>query len=285
MLQKIISPVWLHTFAAFFLPVSFDVRKSVRWGALFIALLLPMTLAEASQQREVSKDYRKAAKHYRFKIKPDVVFPANMSGVPLPLRQQEKQLGRFFEALDDLGENFVRRSGLKSVMICKSLKLNGMACAGVARDDCMYLIEKASKKVVYHEMFHIFDPKRKNRDWQKLNHPQFRYRGIDFPDRPVREKDKRALQEHYSKVNKDFSADFVSFYAQSSEVEDRAETFAAMMFEGRKFYSRVQKSSVLFNKMLFIIRMTGRNKLLGKSFWEEKLGSWINDPPPRQQKR
>lgn len=285
MLQKRISPVWLHAFAAFFLPESIKLRKHVRFIALLTAFLLPIMLAGATQQREINKDYRKAAKHYHFKIKPKAIFPPNMSGESLPLDQQEKQLGRFFEALDDLGENFVRRSGLKSVMICKSLKLNGMACAGVARDDCMYLIEKASKKVVYHEMFHIFDPKRKNRDWQKLNHPQFRYRGIDFPDRPVREKDKRALQEHYSKVKKDFSADFVSSYAQSSEVEDRAETFAAMMFEGRKFYFRVQKSPVLFNKMLFIIRMTGRNKLLGKSFWEEKLGSWINDPPPRQKKR
>lgn len=252
---------------------------------LLYTFLLPCSLWGAGQDRSVRKDYRKAAKQYRFKIKAEAVFPPHMSGTPLPIKAQEKQLASFFEALDDLGENFVRRSGLKNVMICKDLKLNGMACAGVARNGCMYLVSHASKKVVYHEMFHIFDPKRKNRDWQKLNHPQFMYRGIDFPDRPIAGKKKQLLQKHYKNVKQDFSADFVSFYAQSSEVEDRAETFAAMMHEGRRFFLRAQKSPVLFNKMLYIIRMTGRNKLLGKDFWEEKLGSWINDPPQRAAKR
>ena len=85
-----------------------------------------------------------------------MLFPANISGTALPVKAAEKELVIFFDALDDLGENFVKKSGLKQVVICRNLKLNGMVCAGVARGDCMYLAKGANKRVVFHEIFHIF---------------------------------------------------------------------------------------------------------------------------------
>ena len=222
----------------------------------------------------ISKDFHKAARRYRFKIRQDAKFPANINGVPLPAKDAEKELVNFFDALNVLGEGFVKKSGLNQVVICRDLKLNGMACAGVAYGDCMYLAQGATAKVVFHEIFHIFDPKRKNKDWTDLNNSKFRYWGINYPDRPQSEDKRREISQYYKSVGYKFAADFVSNYAQTNEVEDRAETFAAMLDEGEKFRLRVQKSRVLYNKMHFIISMTGRRYKLGKKFWQKTLGSW-----------
>lgn len=234
--------------------------------------LVCLLFYQAVAKDEVSKDYRKEAKRFKFTIRTQPRFSKHLTGRPIPIAQIENELGRFFQALDELGESFVRKSGLKAVMICDDLKLNGMNCAGIAAGDCMYLRRGFSKKTVYHEMFHIFDPKRENKKWQRTNHKNFRYRGIDFPDKPLSKKHKRDLEKHYRKKGDNFDLDFVSRYAQSNEVEDRAETFAAMIEEGRYFIKRSQKSQALTRKMMLIIDMTDRSSLLGKDYWQKKLG-------------
>jgi len=248
---------------------------------LSFLLLGSSSLLLAKDDKEISKSYRKEAKRFRFRVKTQVKFPAQIRGSVLPVSAVEEELERFFQALNELGEGFVRKSGLKYVVICNNLTLNGMRCAGVAAGDTIYMAKGFSKRTVYHEMFHIFDPKRENKKWQRLNQRKFRYRGIDFPDRPISKKKKKDLQEHYSKHTQDFSRDFVTRYAQSNEVEDRAETFACMIDEGRRFKQRCNKSKVLFNKMLFIVDMTDRSSLLGKDYWCNKLGM---DSFPKAQK-
>lgn len=251
------------------------VWLSSRIFALAATSILSLLMMNNACAENISKDFHKTAKHYRFKIRQDAQFPANISGVPLPAKAAEKELVNFFEALEILGEGFVKRSGLKQVVICRNLKLNGMVCAGVAYGDCMYLAQGATAKTVFHEIFHIFDPKRKNKEWTKLNNSQFCYWGINYPDRPQSEDKKREMANYYKTVGYKFAADFVSNYAQTSEVEDRAETFAVMLAEGEKFKLRVQKSRVLYHKMHFIISMTGRKYKLGRTFWQKKLGSWV----------
>jgi hypothetical protein len=71
--------------------------------------------------------------------------------------------------------------------------------------------------------------------------------------------------------NKKYQVDFVSDYAMSNEFEDRAETFAFMVCEGRDFIKRTEKSLVLKKKMEFIIDLTNKRKLLGRSYWNERL--------------
>ena len=242
-------------------------------GLLLVAL--NCFFAAELPAEQVSRDFRKAAKRYRFKIRQDAKMPANVSGVPLSAREAEKELESFFEALEILGTGFIKKSGLKQVVICRDLKLNGMACAGVAYGDCMYLAKGANKRVVFHEIFHIFDPKRQNKDWTKLNNSQFQYWGINYPDRPVSTEKRKKISRYYHSIGYKFTADFVSNYAQTSEVEDRAETFAAMVVEGEKFRLRVQKSPVLYKKMQFIIYITGKSHKLGKNFWQKTLGSWV----------
>ena len=53
-----------------------------------------------------------------------------------------------------------------------------------------------------------------------------------------------------------------------------------MVAEGSAFVKRAKKSTVLYSKMLFIINLTNRSSLLGRKFWREKLGSWIDNPVP-----
>ena len=195
--------------------------------------------------------------------------------MPVMMFAQEKIVSRELPAFSK-----VELSGSMNVKFVRSsknsfdLKLNGMTCAGVAYGDCMYLTQGATAKVVFHEIFHIFDPKRKNKDWTDLNNSKFRYWGINYPDRTQSEDKRREISQYYKSVGYKFAADFVSNYAQTNEVEDRAETFAAMLDEGEKFRLRVQKSRVLYNKMHFIISMTGRRYKLGKKFWQKTLGSW-----------
>ncbi|MBE6380093.1 MAG: hypothetical protein E7047_04115 [Lentisphaerae bacterium] len=221
---------------------------------------------------EVARRYQKAAKRYKFEIQPRAKFPRRISGTVVSVSEVERELDRFFEALDELGVSFVKKSGLKKVMFCRNLTLNGMPCGGVAYGNCIYLNVGFSKETVYHEMFHVFDSASDDKSWQKWNHKKFRYRGIDFPDRPVSKGKKRKLQKHYAKYDYDFNRDFVSDYAQSNEKEDRAETFAMMIGNSRKFMSLARRSPALWGKMQYIIELTGRKSLLGKDYWVKKLG-------------
>lgn len=246
----------------------------------FFAAVLP-----AASNDDIDKKYLRAAKRYRFKISSEFEFPPGISGKKIPIQEQEAELERFFSALDNLGVKFVRKSGLERVIVCRDLTHNGLKCAGVTLDDCIYLNYGFKKKIVYHEMFHVLDEKYNDPVWSKLNHRDFRYLGVDYPHLPVKAARRKALREHYRKVKRNFDADFVSRYAQSKEREDRAETFACMVDEGPAFLQRVQKSTVLYNKMLYIIDMTGRSSLLGRDYWKMRLGRDFTGKKSSQKRR
>lgn len=222
--------------------------------------------------KELDKSYRKAAKHYGFTIKTEPKFHRGVKGSILPVASVEPDLNRFFEALGELGESFVKKSGLSRVIICSNLTLHGMPCAGVASGNTMYLSKGFSKKTVYHEMFHIFDKHSDDKDWQRCNHERFIYRGIDFQDKPLSKNKKKKLEKNRLKYNIDFSGDFITDYAQSDEKEDRAETFAYMIAHSKMFWQRAIKNRALWMKMRYIIEMTSRNSLLGKDYWVKKFG-------------
>ncbi|MBE6381238.1 MAG: hypothetical protein E7047_09955 [Lentisphaerae bacterium] len=226
---------------------------------------------------EVGKGYRKAAKEYRFDILVNEPLPPHLRGKKLPVRDIEAELNLFFEALDDLGEKFVRKSGLKYVMICRDLSRQGKALSGHTYKEYIYLDVKFKKRTVYHEMFHVFDDKFDNKQWRRLNHPDFRYHGVIYPQG-------RKNTAEVQRAEK-FKKGFASAYAMSSEREDRAETFAAMVEEGPAFVARAEKSKILYNKMLYIIELTGRNSLLGKDFWPRKLGNAKFGKPAKLKKQ
>ena len=182
----------------------------------------------------------------------------------------EKNAKRFFEVMDKLPPSFIKRSGLKYVTVLEHLTLNNVPAGGVASGDSIYLSVNFTEKTVYHELFHIFDPTSRDKKWTRLNDKKFVYTGSEFKKESVnsvkRKRRERNLQEGT------FDADFVSRYAMSNEKEDRAETFACMVSEGKGFMARCEKSPVLRRKMEFIINLTSKNKLISRDFWSEVLG-------------
>ncbi|MBE6392010.1 MAG: hypothetical protein E7042_07445 [Lentisphaerae bacterium] len=173
---------------------------------------------------------------------------------------------RFFAVLDQLPANFIKRSGLKYVTFLNDLTLNNVPAGGIARADSIFLNVNFSDKTVYHELFHIFDPRPKDRKWTRLNNKKFVYTGSDF----YAEKVSSVKRKRKAKNLQDgtFDDDFVSRYAMSNEKEDRAETFAFMISEKQGFLRRTAKSPVLRKKMEFIVRITSKNNLLGSQFWQ-----------------
>ena len=219
----------------------------------FILRLLFFQTFSVQGDVEVGVSYRKAAKEYRFTILTDNPLPSHLQGEVLSVVEIEEELARFFSALRELGVNFVRKSGLRKVMICRNLSNKGVLISGHTFRDCIYLNINFTAKTVYHEMFHVLDGRKTDRKWNRLNNPGFRY-GIRGCDK--------------------YSPDFVSDYARSREREDRAETFAFMVDEGSNFLKRTVNSKILYRKMLYIIELTGRNSLLGKNYWLNKLGTY-----------
>ena len=216
---------------------------------------------------KVEQDYRRTARLYGFKLEEKPQFRDGIRGTRISAAEAEKELQRFFKALEELPQSFVKSSGIAKVMICKDLRLKNEKADGVATADCIYLTSGFHPRTVYHELFHVFDPKRKNSKWTKLNNREFYYQGSKF----YPQKDNRKNRKRKEKA-KSFESDFASEYAQSFEWEDRAETFSFMIAEKKKFAEKAQKSPVLKKKMLYIIDMTSGRKLLGKDFWGKTLG-------------
>lgn len=177
---------------------------------------------------------------------------------------------KFFDALDKLPENFIKRTGLKYVTFLDDPTLNNESVGGIATGNTIFLNTRFSEKTVYHELFHIFDSDRDVKKWRKLNDRDFVYTGSVYYELKVSRKKTKRRQQNLSSGK--YSSDFVSRYAMSNAREDRAETFAYMIVEGNKFLKRTRKSPVLHSKMKFIIDMTDKKKLLGEKFWQDVLG-------------
>ena len=185
-------------------------------------------------------------------------------------RTVEKSAERFYKILDYLPEDLIRKTKLKYVTFLRDLKLNGQYAGGVASGNTIYLPVDFITKTVFHEFFHIFDPKSKDKKWRDLNEKKFIYTGSKFYKVEMNSKDKRQVKKN--KRNNDIRDDFVSEYAMSFEHEDRAETFAYMIVEGKKFLKRT-KNPVMKAKMEYIMALFIERKLLSQEFWDKHFDS------------
>lgn len=126
---------------------------------------------------------------------------------------------------------------------------------------------------VYHELFHIFDPKRTDSDWLRLNPKEFIYEGNLVQSEKMSRRQRR--QAAANRDSGEFDRHFASPYAKSHESEDRAETFAWMISDTRRLMVRAAKSEHLRRKIAYIIDITEKRSLLPRTFWEEVLGDDI----------
>ena len=253
--------------------------------SLFCFLVLLCLCAAGGTPREKKRntfDPRKPErqKYGRIRIRVRQETPrGSVSGRLPPKERIPGQAERFFNAINRLPESFIRRSGIRYVTFLDDLRLNGAPAGGVAGGDTIYLAMNCPETTVYHELFHIFDPKRKDKLWTRLNPRGFVYTGSAFYDADLSKFKRKRMNGNLEE--KKYDADFVSRYAMSFEHEDRAETFSHMIVEGPKFLRRTEKSPVLKKKMEYIIGISGKRDLLGKDFWE-KLFRPEKDAPPRR---
>lgn len=175
---------------------------------------------------------------------------------------------KFYRSLEILPPSFLEKSRIRYVIFLNNLTLKNVPAAGVACDDTIYLNPRFNAHTVYHEIFHTFDNCQinLNRKWLSLNDKKFVYTGSGFGAVKTNKFRRKRREENLATGR--FDQDFVSRYAMSNDVEDRAETFAFMVVEGPKFLERTEASPVLKRKMEYIIEMTGKKRILGKNFWE-----------------
>lgn len=238
-----------------------------RFLAVLVLCLLVCDSAWASRKKKESVE--DMAKEWNISISQRFQ-DGDIKGKKLSGKELERQLKSFFEGLEFLPEEFVRRTRIKRVIILDDLKIKDEKAGGAAKNETMILKKGFNKRTLYHEMFHIFDEtKVKNKKWCKLNPDKFVYTGNEYYEADLSRREERMVDKE--SWRRKMQKHFVSEYAMSFEYEDRAETFAAMIVEGREFKKRCAKSSVMRKKRDMIIDMTSDKKLLGRKFWKKRL--------------
>lgn len=257
-----------------------------RFAALFLILAAVGALAQESdfprQDRRTEKNRGKTKKEKsdswkerrfgKIKIRVRMMRPGDyeIRGT-LPAASKVPALAeKFFAGLEILPDSFLEKSRIRYVTFLDDLTLRKSPAGGVATGDTIYLNTLSDISTVYHELFHTFDPSiqiNQNRKWMSFNDKNFVYTGSGFDNMKTTKFRRKKRQDNLETGR--FDRDFVSRYAMSTDVEDRAETFAFMLVEGPAFLKRVEASPVLKKKMDYIIDLTGRKRLLGKDFWDK----------------
>ena len=190
-----------------------------------------------------------------------------MSGDVLSPEEAKAYLPQFFAAMDIFPVRFLRETQLHTLVLCRNLTTsNGGRAGGVAGGGKIGLNVPFYSQVIYHEMFHIADNLGHNEDWTRLNNKQFVYGGSAF--KPVELDKKAQAKADAAKTSADIRKDFVSDYAMTSEVEDRAETFAVMVADPKRFAALAKESPVLAKKaerVKAIVR--DFSPAMNKDFW------------------
>lgn len=223
-------------------------------------------VAEATPET-IEQEYLRVAKKCGFTIA--YTLPQQVSGEVLTPDEAKEVLPQFFAAMDIFPVRFLQETKLNTVVLCRNLRLNGQLAGGVASSTGVIALNvPIHSHVIYHEMFHIADKQRNNVEWTKLNSKQFVYGGNMFnPDsEEMKKSDKRKMTA--AKKDADIRKDFVSDYATTSEMEDRAETFAVMVTDAKQFEKLASANPVLkkkADKVKSIVREFSPG--MSKDFW------------------
>jgi hypothetical protein len=203
-------------------------------------------MAEATPEM-IEEEYLRVAKKCGFSIA--YTLPEGVTGDVLTPEEAKEVLPQFFAAMDIFPVRFLKATKLNTVVLCRNLRLRGQPAGGIASSTGVIALNVPfHSHVVYHEMFHIADKQPNNPSWTRLNNRQFVYGGSPFnggaDEQNKRDKRKATAQAKPVDIRKDF----VSDYAMTSEMEDRAETFAVMVTDPRRFEKLASESPVLRRK-------------------------------------
>lgn len=238
---------------------------------------------ERSKPKKEKPDSWKERRFGRIKIRVRQVRPGSydIRGTLPDESKVPAMAENFFAGLEILPDSFLEKSRIRYVTFLDDLTLKKVPAGGVAAGDTICLNTHADVRTAYHELFHTFDPTpqiNQNRKWLAFNDRDFVYTGSGFEKMKATKFRRKKRQDNLETGR--FDRDFVSRYAMSNDVEDRAETFASMLAEGPAFLKRVEASPVLKKKMDYIIDLTGKKRLLGKDFWDRHFHPEKNNQPP-----
>ena len=171
---------------------------------------------------------------------------------------------------------FINNSGLKFIMICEELTLNGNKVTGVApghydqSPGVFYIsakelkdaknnprVKSMLKHVFHHEFYHIIDAQLTNviidNQWEKIN------------------KNKYSKVEISGDLNLDNSINgFITQYARNNQNEDKAELFAMLITKNSEVKKLLNDDKVLFDKTkLLISRLRSISPSINKNFWDK----------------
>ena len=171
---------------------------------------------------------------------------------------------------------FMNNSGLKFIMICEELTLEGNKVAGIApghydQSPGVFFIsanqlkdvknnprtKSMLKHVFHHEFYHIIDSQLTNviidNQWEKIN--KIEYSSVNIS----------------GDLNLDNSINgFVTQYARNNQNEDKAELFAMLITKNSEVKQLLNKDEVLFNKTkLLISRLKSISPSINKNFWNK----------------
>jgi len=211
----------------------------------------------------IEEEYLRVAKKCGFTI--GYTLSSGVTGDVLSPEEAKAHLPKFFAAMDIFPVRFLRETKLHTVVLCRNLKHNGNRVGGLAvSSGTIYLDVPFGSHVIYHEMFHIADKKWQNEKWTKLNDKQFAYSAGAESDK----KTKPSKQEPV-KSKEELRKDFVSDYAMTQEMEDRAETFAVMVATPKKFAELAKENPVLAKKAE-VVKSIVREfaPAMNKDFWD-----------------
>ncbi|MCL1919665.1 MAG: hypothetical protein FWG50_01085 [Kiritimatiellaeota bacterium] len=254
-------------------------RKYLLWVLVFgcvtlsHAQLKPLKPLGAAKEEAVGEvtpemiedEYLRVAKKCGFAIGYEL--GGGVTGDVLSPEEAKEHLPGVFAALDIFPVRFLRETKLNTVVLVRGLKSNGNRVGGLAvsgnAPGCgrIYIDVPFKSNVVYHELFHIADRQWQNEKWTRLNDKQFTYSNAPKPEKKGKQPEPPPPET--------FRKDFVSDYAMTQEMEDRAETFAWMVTNPKKFAEMAKENPVLAKKAEVVKGIVREfAPAMNKDFWD-----------------
>jgi hypothetical protein len=160
--------------------------------------------------------------------------------------------GAFADALETYARKFLGEIGLREIVQCRRLSVDGTACYAFSDVEHGRLFinldlgapDAFLKRTLHHEVFHFVDFAEdgrldEDRSWSALNPPSFLYGAGGG-----------SLQNDAEAGRPDESlVGFVDRYAMSGLAEDKAEVYASLVFDGSWMARRASVDPILSRKM------------------------------------
>ncbi len=210
----------------------------------------------------------RVAQRCRFTVLETSQSGGGLQATVVPAAEAVEGMAAFFAAIDVFPVRLLQDSGLNKVAFCTQVKMGGVQLGGLNYDKTMYVKLPIRLSSVYHQLYYLLDNPPVNPEWTSLNRTGFLYSGSEVQAANFA-RGRDARQAKAALDDEKLAKDFVQPYAMSSELEDRACTFEAMMANPAAFAAAAKESTVLKKKGDFIRRRVARvTPTMNKAFWD-----------------